>query len=184
MKTSFICFFFSSFNFLFSYQKNLDDTYDDVGLSGTNINELISSVDHNEEDDQVYDDVIPLVHDQNTVKELNGENNEDQIKLRKNIQVLPIVSGNVRCNKHPSTNIEDDNDDKDIIYMGNNYSSVGGDTDNEDSLYDDVIVLAESRVNSIYAGSINICQLDQSKESEWEDVEEYLSCNDLPKSNT
>ncbi|KAK0160677.1 hypothetical protein PV328_008062 [Microctonus aethiopoides] len=161
--------------------ESLDETYDDVGLSGTNINELISSVDHNEEDDQVYDDVIPLVHDQNIVKELNGENNEDQIELRKKIQVLPIVLGNAQCNEHPSTNIEDD---KDVIYMGNNYSSVGGDTDNEDSLYDDVIVLAESRVNSIYAGSINISQLDQSKESEWEDVEEYLSCNDLPKSNT
>lgn len=161
----------NSWNF-FNHQ---DETYDDVGVSQSFGNGLLFTDDYHEVDDQVYDDVMPPSVDLSSQenKTIDNDNVSQHVELGNNKEAINLK------------NLVLD-EDKDFIYMSNNnYSLVDEDADDEDTLYDDVGVSCESRVNSIYAGSLNATQLDPSKESEWEDVEESSGSNDAAsKSNS
>ncbi|XP_011303817.1 uncharacterized protein Exn isoform X2 [Fopius arisanus] len=140
--------------------EDAEDVYDDVGPPLTSVKISPSAVDyHHDDDDQVYDDVMP----------------PSNLSLRRSTQ-------GENCDSNPSNlqgfpTGEKDNCGEDLIYMRNDYSSVDEDADDEDTLYDDVGVNCQSRVNSLYAASTIVSQAESSygKESEWEDLEESLS---------
>ncbi|XP_044579012.1 uncharacterized protein LOC123261466 isoform X2 [Cotesia glomerata] len=164
----------------------LDDTYDDVGVPELRVNGSV-----NNEDEQVYDDVmlvrdplpakVPTIEKENSGSSCSSsgsgnehDKNADKVSANK----TQVVTGR----NFKEIEKEEYEEEHDLIYMRNDYSTVDEDADDEVTVYDDVgVVLCESRVNSIYAGSINISQLDPSKESEWEDLDENSSINGLSK---
>ncbi|XP_057326799.1 uncharacterized protein LOC130668493 isoform X2 [Microplitis mediator] len=154
---------------------SLDDTYDDVGVPELCVNGSV-----NYEDEQVYDDVM-LVRASLPAKisaiEKENDNNNSNCSGSEHDRNADKFFTNKEINEKNVNEFE-----KKFIYMRNDYSTVDEDADDEVTVYDDVgVVLCESRVNSIYAGSLNIGQLDPSKESEWEDLDENLSVNGLSK---
>lgn len=154
-----------------------DDTYDDVGVPELCVNGSV-----NYEDEQVYDDVMlvraSLPAKISVIEKENDNNNSNCSGSEHDRNADKLLT-----NKEINVNEKNVNEFKqEFIYMRNDYSTVDEDADDEVTVYDDVgVVLCESRVNSIYAGSINIGQLDPSKESEWEDLDENLSVNGLSK---
>ncbi|XP_063975771.1 uncharacterized protein Exn isoform X2 [Diachasmimorpha longicaudata] len=142
-----------------------EDVYDDVGPPMASVDVSPSGVNY-DDDDQVYDDIMPP-------SSVSGINGEDQPGFRGEIDSVgscPVISNQSISNKK-------EDPEEDLIYMRNDYSSVEGDADDEDTLYDDVGVNCQSRVNSLYAGSTIVSHIESSygKESEWEDLDEALS---------
>ncbi|XP_034940808.1 uncharacterized protein Exn isoform X2 [Chelonus insularis] len=158
-----------------------DETYDDVGVPkayGNGIFSVKYQEEVREDDEQVYDDVIPSNIPIPLLKMEVTEKESTKTEILKNLEVVPIS-----LKKNNSAEKTVDTEDGFIYVTNDAYSTIGEDTNEEDAVYDDVGILYESRVNSIYAGSVDIFSLDPTKESEWEDLEECSLLNGVSKNN-
>ncbi|XP_015120042.1 uncharacterized protein LOC107043182 isoform X2 [Diachasma alloeum] len=150
--------------------ENSEDVYDDVGPPVTSVDVSPSGLDY-DDDDQVYDDVMPPSNLSSGM--CNGIDGEG----RPGFQGERGDAANCTVNSDQTLSNKKEDSEEDLIYMRNDYSSVDEDADDEDTLYDDVGVNCQSRVNSLYAGSTIVSHVESScgKESEWEDLEESMS---------
>ncbi|XP_014609615.1 PREDICTED: uncharacterized protein LOC106789693 isoform X3 [Polistes canadensis] len=157
-------------------KKKDEETYDDVGPAP--LPELFPLVSFSQEED--YDDVGPP--ERNTLlidEKSNDEKSNDEILDDTYDDVLaPLLN----ATEDEFETLFEENEGKKECLINNDYSSVEDGNDERD-IYDDVgCPIGEERVNSLYGGSMVASLLGSvlanSKESEWEDVDDFT--NALP----
>lgn len=177
-----------------------EDLYDDVGPPSEAANNNSSSDTIFEEidetaDSELYDDVSPGPIAADGPTSLNG-----LISVRKDPD--PSSEKFEKCDvqtprDNPSNLVPEslefpENHENPYLSISNDYSSVEEGLNDfeagqdDDTLYDDVELPSQDRVNSLYAGSSSGSQLGSlynGKESEWEDLEEPAPVLPLPKKN-
>jgi len=151
--------------------------------------------DTNKDCEGIYDDVMPLSFQQNSLKTIDESD-----------YLIPEINNETSCEK-PSVELRttsknhatetsrfdstaNSNDDQYFSTTNNEYSSVDCESHlNEEErdeldVYDDVGLPGEERVNSLYAGSTPGSVLGlisvNGKESEWEDLEEASCASHCP----
>ncbi|XP_066591175.1 uncharacterized protein Exn [Prorops nasuta] len=160
-----------------------EEHYDDIGSPVSSENEVTP-------DDEIYDDIMVPA------------NEDSQPNHQTPPQIPSKPGGNVIDNSRREQSNEENSFEKTLfkktlcamesnneyysedqyLVVNNEYSSVededgvsdGGDNV-DDLVYDDVEFPSEERVNSLYAGSTLKSTLTNSKESEWEDLEDSPS---------
>ncbi|XP_018406089.1 PREDICTED: uncharacterized protein LOC108782329 [Cyphomyrmex costatus] len=174
-----------------NFVTQVESDYDDVGPPTTYLTIEAPDVDANKDCEEIYDDVMPLSFQQNSMKAVD-----------ENDYLIPETNDETSCQEPPvelratskSHAVEmsfasTTNDDQYFSTTNNEYSSVDCESylneEERDELdvYDDVgLPPGEERVNSLYAsstpGSVLGSNSVNGKESEWEDLEE-ASCASL-----
>ncbi|XP_018053499.1 PREDICTED: uncharacterized protein LOC108690625 [Atta colombica] len=175
-----------------NFATQMESDYDDVGPPTTYLD---IETDTNKDCEGIYDDVMPLSFQQNSLKtidesdylipEINNETSckEPSVELR-------TTSKNHATETSRFDSTANSNDDQYFSTTNNEYSSVDCESHlNEEErdeldVYDDVGLPGEERVNSLYAGSTPGSVLGlisvNGKESEWEDLEEASCASHCP----
>ncbi|KAG5312698.1 NGEF protein, partial [Acromyrmex insinuator] len=178
-----------------NFVTQMESDYDDVGPPTTYLEVETFDIDTNKDCEGIYDDVIPLSFQQNSLKTID-----------ENDYLIPEINDETSC-EEPSVELRATsknqnaaetsrfdstaNDDQYFSTTNNEYSSVDceshlNEEEREDELdvYDDVGLPGEERVNSLYAGSTPGSVLGlisvNGKESEWEDLEEATCASHCP----
>ncbi|XP_018363032.1 PREDICTED: uncharacterized protein LOC108761149 isoform X1 [Trachymyrmex cornetzi] len=176
-----------------NFVTQMESDYDDVGPPTTCLDVEASNIDTNKDCEGIYDDVMPLSFQQNSLKTIEESD-----------YLIPIINDETSC-EEPSVELRamskshaaetsrfdsTANDDQYFSTTNNEYSSVDCESHlNEEErdeldVYDDVGLPGEERVNSLYAGSTPGSVLGlisvNGKESEWEDLEEASCASHCP----
>lgn len=156
------------------------DDYDDVGPMPVSALEKKIEKSIEEEEDVVYDDVVPLnctsvknISSGRTIAEedylliSNTDLNND--KVEKNDSIINL--GKQLTRELDIRMRKTNGPENQYLSINNEYSSLDEVSLDRD-VYDDVGLPSEERVNSLYAGSLSELIATTREESEWEDLDE------------
>ncbi|XP_015594715.1 uncharacterized protein LOC107267462 isoform X1 [Cephus cinctus] len=175
-----------------------DYEYDDVGPPGdviiaaeeiknqesvnsatVKVNEKFKNyVSVNDDNEEVYDDVVVLNYDS------TGNLSSSSTQAESSSYMTPYLVTRKASFRHKDQEVVLRNAETQYLIVNNEYSSV--EDEPEAGLYDDIDLLSQERVNSLYAGSSAGSQLGSTsngKDSEWEDLDDTPPALPLPRRN-